>query len=106
MTQGKSTFGLDKNVAAAATYLLLWVSGLVFLLVEKDDKEIKFHAWQSIILFGGLSILMAIPVIGWVLSPIIGLVMLIAWIFLLVKTYQGEKVKLPVVGDFAEKQVK
>ncbi|RJR23414.1 hypothetical protein C4578_04235 [Candidatus Microgenomates bacterium] len=102
----KSTFGLDKNIAAAATYLLAWVSGLVFFLAEKDDSDIRFHASQSIIFFGALTLLSIVPVIGWALSPFLFLIGLIGWIVLLVKAYQGERFKLPLVGDYAEKLAK
>lgn len=105
MAEKTSTFGLEKNVASALTYLLGWVSGLVFFLMEKEDKEIRFHAGQSIIFFGVLNLIMVIPVIGWALTPLLGLVGLVGWIFLLVKTYQGEKIRLPVISDYAEKLV-
>lgn len=105
MAESKSTFGLDKNIAAALTYVLGWVSGLVFLLVEKEDKDIRFHAAQSIVVFGALTILGMIPVIGLMLSPLIFLVGLVAWIVLVVKAYQGGKLRLPVVGNIAEKIV-
>lgn len=100
----KSTFGLEKNIAAALTYLLGWVSGLVFLLAEKEDKEIRFHALQSIIFFGGLTVVCLLPVLGWLLSPFLFLVGLVGWVFLLIKAYQGEKFKLPLIGEIAEKQ--
>lgn len=103
MAEGKSTFGLDKNIACALTYVLGWITGLVFFLAEKKDREVRFNAAQSIITFGALSILGMIPVIGVMLSPFIFLVGLVAWVVLLVKAYQGTKFKLPVVGDFAEK---
>lgn len=103
MAEGKSTFGLDKNIACALTYVLGWITGLVFFLAEKKDREVRFHAAQSIITFGALSILGMIPVIGVMLSPFIFLVGLVAWVVLLVKAYQGAKFKLPVVGDFAAK---
>lgn len=103
MAEGKSTFGLDKNIACALTYVLGWITGLVFFLAEKKDREVRFNAAQSIITFGSLSILGMIPVIGVMLSPFIFLVGLVAWVVLLVKAYQGAKFKLPVVGDFAEK---
>ncbi len=102
----KSTFGLDKNVAAAATYLLGWISGLVFFLVEKEDKEIRFHAAQSVIFFGALTVISFVPLIGWIISPFLGIVGLVGWIILMVKAYQGEKFRLPVIGDLAEKWVK
>lgn len=102
----KATFGLDRNMANAATYLLGWVTGLIFLLVEKEDKEIRFNAMQSIILSGGLMIISFIPVIGLILAPFLGIIGLVAWIVLLVKTYQGEKIVLPIVGEYAKKYSK
>ena len=102
----KSIFGLEKNVACALTYLVGWLSGLVFLLTEKEDKDIRFHAVQSIIFFGALTVLCMIPVIGWALSPLIFLVGLIGWLVLLIKAYQGEKFELPVIGKLAEKYSK
>lgn len=103
----KSTFGLEKNIAAAATYVLGWVTGLVFFFVEKDDKEIRFHALQSIIFFGGLHILWTLvtfTIIGIPFLPLLGIIGLVGWIFLIIKAYQGGKFKLPVIGEIAEKQ--
>jgi len=98
----KCAFGLEKNVAAALTYLLGWLTGLLFFLVEKDP-DIRFHAVQSVIFFGGLTILSILPVLGWLLSPFLFLIGLVGWIVLLVKAYQGEKFKLPVIGGLAIK---
>lgn len=103
MAEGKYTFGLEKNIACALTYVLGWVTGLVFFIAEKKDKDIRFHAAQSIIVFGVLTILSMVPVVGWMLSPFVFLVGLVAWVVLLVKAYQGARFKLPVVGDLAEK---
>ncbi|PIV01857.1 hypothetical protein COS54_00305 [Candidatus Shapirobacteria bacterium CG03_land_8_20_14_0_80_39_12] len=99
----KSTFGLEKNVASALCYVLGWVSGLFFFLAEKEDKTIRFHALQSIIFFGVLNVIVIIPFIGWTLSPFVGIVSLVGWILLLVKAYQGQVFRLPVVGNLAEK---
>lgn len=104
----KYTFGLDKKLACALCYVSFpvpWISGLVFFLSEKEDKEIKFHAMQSIIFFGGLSLVIAIPFVGWALTPFVLLLGFVVWLLCLVKAYQGEHFKLPVVGDIAEKQV-
>ena len=110
MTEEKKyTFGLDKNLACALTYVAGWVSGLVFFLSEKEDKEIRFHAMQSIIFFGSLNIISLflgrIPLVGWSLMPVLGLLCFVGWLVCLIKAYQGEHFKLPVVGDIAEKQV-
>jgi len=103
MAEEKYTFGLEKNVACALTYVLGWVSGLVFFLAEKKDEDIRFNAAQSIITFGALTVLSMVPVIGLILSPFLFLGGLILWLVLLVKAYQGNTLKLPLVGQLAEK---
>jgi len=104
----KSSTGLDENVAGLLCYVLGWVTGLVFFLIEKDSKFVRFHAMQSIIVFGVLSvasiILRWIPLIGGIISGLIGLLSLVLWIILMIKAYQDEKFKLPWAGDIAEKQ--
>jgi len=106
MADKKYAFGLDKNIACALTYSLGWVSGLIFFLVEKEDKDIRFNALQSIVVFGAANLIVLVPIIGWMLSPVVSIAAIVAWIFLIVKNYQGQTVKLPVVGDFVEAQLK
>ena len=111
----KTSTGLTENVAGLLCYVLGWVSGIVFLLIEQENKFVRFHAMQSIVTFGGitiisivLSILGLIPFIGVlfdILSYIIGLIAFVLWIVLMVKAYQGTLYKLPWAGDFAEKRV-
>lgn len=105
MAEGKTALGLPKNTTAALAYVLGWLSGLVVFLVEKEDKFVRFHALQSIVVFGFFNVLVMVPVVGWMLSPLVFIVSLVTWILCLVKAYQGEKFKLPVVGNFVEKQV-
>jgi len=99
----KSSTGLDENVAGLLCYVLGWVSGLVFFLLETENKFVRFHAIQSILVFGVLNIALFvlgwIPVIGWVLG-VLGFVL---WIILIIRAYQGVKFKLPWSGDLAEK---
>jgi uncharacterized membrane protein len=122
----KATFGLDENVASAATYLLGWITGIIFFVVEKDNKTVRFHALQSILTFLPLMILWwilgsvySMMVFGagiygavgiWgilsLIALLISLVMLLLWLFLMYKAYMGEKFKVPIVGDIAESQVK
>lgn len=114
-TTGSS--GLDTRLASTLCYALTWVTGIVFLVIEKNDKEVRFHAWQSLALFGGLSIVDVVfsfigPFMPGILHALIsfvlflvGLAIFILWILLLVQTYQGKKMVLPVVGPFAEAQV-
>lgn len=104
MPEGKTGTGLPTNTAAALSYVLGWLTGIVFLLIEKDPF-VRFHAMQSIITFGLLTIISFIPIIGWLLSPLAMIIGFVLWLVLIFKAYQGEKFKLPVIGDFAEKQV-
>lgn len=103
----KTSTGLNENVAGLLCYVLGWVSGLVFFLIEKENKFVRFHALQSIIVFGALFvagfILGYIPFIGWLISGLISVLALVLWIILMIKAYQGEKFKLPWAGDLAEK---
>jgi uncharacterized membrane protein len=101
-TEGKTTTGLPRNTAAALSYVLGWLTGIVFLMVEKDPF-IRFHAAQSILVFGILTVLSLVPMIGWVLSPVIMIVGFVLWLVLIYKAYQGEEFALPVVGDWARK---
>ena len=99
--------GLEPNVAGLLCYVLGWVSGVVFLVLEKKDKFVRFHAIQSIIVFGAVNlayfILFRIPIIGWVFGWILWVLAFVLWIILMIRAYQGEKTKMPVAGDFAEK---
>jgi uncharacterized membrane protein len=95
----KSSTGLDQNVAALLCYVAGWITGLIFFLIEKDNKFVKFHAMQSIVTFGAIFILSFIPIVNW----FVWIVALIVWIILMVKAYQNEKFKLPGIGDLAEK---
>jgi len=105
----KTSMGLDENVAGLLCYVLGWVSGLVFILLEQENKFVRFHAFQSIIVFGVLTvasfILSWIPIIGGFLSGLIFLLCLVLWIVLMVKAYQGTRYKLPWSGDLAERWV-
>lgn len=101
----KSATGLPRNTAAALTYVGAWITGIVFLLLEKDDKVVRFHAMQSIVVFGLLTIVSFVPVIGWILSPFLMIIGLVLWLVLIFKAYKGEKYKVPVLGDFAEKRL-
>ena len=105
MAQAKSGTGLPSNTAAALTYVLGWLTGIVFLLIEKNDKFVRFHAMQSIVVFGLLTILSLVPVVGWMLSPVLMVVGFVLWLVLIFKAYQGQEFMLPVVGPWAKKQV-
>lgn len=105
----KSSTGLNVNTAALLCYVLGWISGLVFFILEKDSKFVRFHALQSIIVFGILSLASSVfswlPFIGNILGAAVGVVALVLWIVLMVKASKGEKYKVWWAGDFAEKQI-
>jgi uncharacterized membrane protein len=109
ITEVKTSTGMNPNVAAMLCYLAGWITGLIFFLIEKDNRFVRFHALQSLITFGGLTVLFIflgfIPLIGWMLFPVLAILQLVLWILLMVKAYQGEQFKLPVIGDLAEKNI-
>ncbi len=107
----KTATGLDENLAGLLCYVGWWVSGIVFLIIEPDNKYIRFHAIQSIIAFGFITvvgtiistILAPVPFIGWFFSTIIWLLGVALWVAMMIKAYQGTRYKLPVAGDMAER---
>ncbi|MFC1626897.1 DUF4870 domain-containing protein [Patescibacteria group bacterium] len=99
----------NENLMGAASYLLGFVTGIIFLLVEKQSKFVRFHAMQSTLLFGGIFIaniaLGFIPILGWIVGLLLSFTAFILWIVLMWKAFQGEVYKVPYVGDMAEKQL-
>ena len=101
-----TSLGMRARTAGLLCYLFGWVSGLIFFLLEKENRFVRFHAMQSILFFGILTIL------GWVFSHLpflgilgvaIGFVMFIGWIVMMVKAHRGEYYKIPFFGDLAER---
>ena len=106
---GKTSSGIQPNVAGLLAYVLGLVTGIIFLVIEKENKFVRFHAVQAIVLSLGLTVggvvLGLLPVIGVALSLLINLGGLALWIVCMIKAYQGELFRIPVVGDIASKQV-
>ena len=113
-----SQTGLAENVAGFLCYILGWVTGLIFFLIDKRPY-VRFHATQSITLFGGLHIVyfilgMVLGIgmlgfggfsalgFGWALFSLLDLIIFILWILLMVKAYQGERFRVPIVADLAQ----
>ena len=101
-----SSEGLAENVAGLLCYVLGWVTGLIFLLIDKRPW-VKFHAAQSIAVFGGLTViriglLFMSHFLGWAVFGLIGLVSVVLWIFLMVKAYQHETIRIPIAADIAD----
>jgi uncharacterized membrane protein len=112
----KTSLGLEENFEAVLCYLFVWISGLFFYFVEDKNKFIRFHAMQSILVFLPLMIL------AWIFGGFFGIfsygpgwyffawiswffwvLVIIMWLVLMVKAYQMQQYKLPIVGDIAEK---
>lgn len=105
MSPNNTSVGLEENVEGALCYLLGFITGILFYFLEKRSEFVRFHATQSTILFIGLCILsylfMFVPFLGSVIS----IISLLLWLFLMYKAYEGERYKLPVVGDLAEQHM-
>jgi len=100
----KTSLGIEENFEAVLCYLFFWVTGLIFYFVEDKNKFIRFHALQSILVFLPLMIFAGIfwfvfVWIGWLFWGLV----LVMWLILMIKAYQMQKFKLPIVGDIAEK---
>ena len=107
----KTAVGLDENLAGALTYGLGWITAIAFLLMEPTNRFVRFHAVQSLLLFGSLSIAwfiaMSIPLLGWLVAfLVIPIGSAVLWLLLMFKAYRGERFKLPFVGEIAEQRVR
>jgi uncharacterized membrane protein len=105
----RTAMGADPNVAGALCYALGWITGVAFLLTESRNGFVRFHAWQSTIVFGTLSVAwflcLSIPFVGWLISlMILPPLSAVLWLLLMFKAYQGERFKLPLAGDIAEQR--
>jgi len=107
----KTTSGFDENVAAALSYGLGWITGIVFLVTEPANRFVRFHAMQSTIVFLALSVLTivlpaVIPFLGMLIAVFFVIPLsAVLWLVLMFKAYQGERFKLPIVGDMAEQRI-
>ena len=119
-TTERSSTGLDANIAGALSYFFGLLSGAVFFAIETESRFVKFHAMQSmlasvaaivlwIVYMVLATILVHIPVLGWIAMLLLwtglALGMLGLWLFCMFKAFQGERFKLPFLGEVAEKQV-
>lgn len=100
--------GLNKNTSGALAYVLGPVTGVVFLVIEKD-KFVRFHAAQSIVVFGVLFVLQwvfGLTIILLPLVPLISLLGFVLWLLLIYKAWQGDEWEVPVLGKYARTLVK
>lgn len=118
-TSGSQGTGLDPNLASLLCYVCGLITAIIFLLLEKDNKQVRLHAWHSLVFCVFVFILsIALNIIGHILINIslwlygafsivnllIMLGILALWIVLMVKAYQGSILNLPVITDIARKQ--
>jgi len=107
--EAESSTGMSANVAGLLCYVAGWITGIIFVVLEKKSIFVKFHAWQSIMTFGVLTIAYLIfswiPFVGWILSILIGILMFVLWIILIIQAGSGKMWKVPLAGDWAEKQI-
>lgn len=119
--QGGSTggTGLAPNIASLLAYICPPITSIVFILIEKENQDVKFHAWQGTILgLGWIAFVIALQILAAILGaiwsilgilvgffvPIVGIITFIIWIVCLVKAYQNERWKIPYIGDYAAKK--
>jgi uncharacterized membrane protein len=105
------TSGMSENVAGLLCYVLGWITGLIFYFIDKRPF-VRFHAAQSMVVFGGLTIIrIALGMmfvtgtgahLGFGLLALVSLLGFILWILLMIKAYQGEKYRLPIAADIAD----
>jgi len=110
---GPTSMGMQPNVEAGLSYVFGWITGLIFFLVEKQNRFVRFHAMQSILFFGGITVIdILLNIIGnfgflglftFFISSAVGLIGIVGWIVLLINGFQGKYFKLPFIGDYAEK---
>ena len=117
----ETSIGLAPNIAGLLCYTAGWITGIIFVVIEKKSTFVKFHAWQSIMTFGIWTVVQIIVspvfsriavatfspgllVASGVLGTIIGILGFILWIILLIQAGSGKMWKVPLVGDWAEKQ--
>ncbi|MDP7080987.1 MAG: hypothetical protein QF415_13910 [Candidatus Undinarchaeales archaeon] len=107
--QTPTALGVTENLGGALAYLLGPITGILFLLIEKNNQFVRFHAMQSTILWVAMfilsSVLGIIPILGWLVLLLLIPFQIILWLFLMYKGYSHEWYKLPIVGDIAEQQM-
>lgn len=108
MAEVKSATGLRKETSGALAYILGPITGVIFLIVEKDPF-VRFHAIQSIVVLGGLIVLqwvLGITLILAILIPLVGLVWFVSWLMLIYKAWLGEEWDYPFLGKYAREILK
>ena len=113
--------GMNARTEALLSYLFWWISGLVFIVIERKNKYVRFHAVQSFLYLGAAAIVLGILkfiagvvgsiwVIGFFLGPLfgflffaVGFIIVLSWLYLMLQAFRGKKTKIPFFGDYAER---
>ena len=113
---GPTSTGVEPRLAAVLCYSAWWISGLIFLIIEQQHRTVRFHAAQSLVLFGGLSLLIGMLSAGSVgmlvvsaaafqaarlLVYLVWIAAVAIWMLLMLKTFQGETWRVPFASDLA-----
>jgi uncharacterized membrane protein len=115
---GLSSTGLSPRIAAPLCYIGAWAGAIVMLMVERDSRDVRFHAWQSLLAFGALTLiaigslgttilmafvsLTAFRVMSWV-TLVAWIVLAVIWLIALFQVANGKRWRMPVVGRWAER---
>lgn len=104
----RASMGMKARTAGMLSYLFGWATGLAVLLLERENRFVRFHAMQSLLFFGSLSILDRL--LAWMpfgldhgIDTVVGIVMLVGWVVLINAARKGKYYKLPLFGDYAER---
>jgi uncharacterized membrane protein len=118
VSESTTSTGVDPRLSSLLCYTAWWVSGLIFLIIEQQHREVRFHAAQSLILFGGLSAVIAtlslLSVVMLMVSGgafqaarmlvyVVWFGAVVLWLVLMYRTYQGQTWRVPIAGDLAAK---
>ena len=106
----KTSTGLEANLAAALSYLVGFVTGIAFLVLEKENRFVRFHAMQSTLVFAGVVVidilLQIVPLVGALVVVFVVIpASAVLWLVLMFKVYQGEDFKLPMIGRIAADKI-
>lgn len=104
----RTSFGLDENTESALAYVLGFITGVFFLLMEDENRTVRFHAMQSVLLFFSLVIVIVVMSVIPFLTLFVSVVQLIGillWLLLIIRAYQGRMLRLPFVGTMAASYV-
>lgn len=104
--QGSST-GLPNNIALFLCYVLGWLSGLIMILIEKENDTVRYHAAQSIVIFGSYTVLNMllpfVPFLGALLMSVLFLAALISWLALMVMALGDRAPEIEALREYATK---